>query len=157
MEKKSNAQQKLEARKQIKESFEKIEPYVMPNMSKDERQEVMESAVSSVVKRDVFGRKYSNVDTQYKRETLRYLQRKEDELVERIKRSLYTCDEQFLSLGKPVAIDEIEGEILLILDKEMESKINATKVSIEELKALDEKLQSQIKKNEDELSSNLGL
>ena len=53
MEKKSQAQQKLEARKQVKESFEKIEPYVMPNLSKDERQGVMESAASSVVKRDV--------------------------------------------------------------------------------------------------------
>ena len=157
MEKKSKAQQKLEARKQIKKSFEKIEPYVMPNLSKGERQEVMESAASSVVKRDVFGRKYSNVDTQYKRETLRYLQHKEDELVERIKRSLYTCDEQFLSLGKPVAIDELEGELLLILDKEMESKINAIKTAMKELEALDEKLQAQIKKNGEDLFSDLGL
>ena len=97
------------------------------------------------------------MNTEYKRETLRYLQRKEDELVERVKRSLYTCDEQFLSLGQPVAIDELEGELLLILDKVMESKINATKMSIAELKALDEKLQAQIKKNGEDLLSGLGL
>lgn len=157
MEKKSQAQQKLEARKQVKESFEKIEPYVMPNLSKGERQEVMESAASSVVKRDVFGRRYSTVGGKNKRETLRYIQGKEEELVEKVKRSLYTCSEQFLSLGKPVAIDELEGELLLILDKEMESKINASKISIAELKALDEKLQEQIRKNEEDLSSNLGL
>ena len=157
MEKESKAQQKLEARKQIKESFEKIEPYIMPNLSKGERKEVVESAISSVVKRDVYGRKRSPLDEVHKRQHLKYIQRDQEELVARIKRNLYLCGEQFLSLGKPVAVDELEDELLVTLDKELESKINATKISIAELKALDEKLQAQIKKNEEELFNRLGL
>lgn len=141
MEKKSQAQQKLEARKQIKESFEKIEPYVMPNVSKKERAEIIAKSVNT---RDCFGRKLPK-ESEHTEAYYVKLQEREEKLIQSIERGLDACEEDGYDI---VAIEELEGEMAQIIKGVRESKIKATEISIKQLMELETKLERLVDNHE---------
>jgi len=141
MEKKSQAQQKLEARKQIKESFEKIEPYVMPNLSKGERAEVIAKSVNT---RDCFGRKTPKKQ-EYSEDDYIWLQSREEGLIQSIERGLDACEEDGYD---SVEIEELRSVLAEVIESSRKSKIDAINISLEKLFKIDAKIQELVDKHE---------
>ena len=141
MEKKSKGQQKLEARRDIVEKFDKIEPYIMPNVSKSERAEVVSRSVNT---RDCFGRKLPK-ESEHTEAYYKKLQEQEERLVQNIERGLDACEEDGYDV---VTIKELEGELTQIIENSRTNKIDALNISINQLWKLDAKIQELVDRHE---------
>lgn len=119
---------------EIVEAFNKIEPYVMPNVSKKERTEVVAKSVNT---RDCFGRKLPK-ESKHTEAYYVKLQEREEKLIQSIERGLDACEEDGYDI---VAIEELEGEMAQIIKGVRESKIKATEISIKQLMELETKLE----------------
>ena len=164
MEKKSDTQQKSEARYQVKGAMtilkennkkkldkeelkkimpdrDKIEPYVMPNVSKNERAEVVAKSVNT---RDCFGRK-PPTKQEYSEDYYIWLQSREEGLIQSIERGLDACEEDGYD---SVEIEELRTVLSEVIESSRKSKIDAINISLEKLFKIDAKIQELVDKHE---------
>ena len=164
MEKKSQAQQELEARNQVKGDMaileennkknlgkkefnkiipdrDKIEPYTMPNVSKRERAEVVAKSLNT---RDCFGRKLPK-ESEHTEAYYIKLQEQEERLIQNIERGLDICEEDGYDIA---AIKELEEELAQITENSRKGKIDALNISINQLCKLDAKIQELVDRHE---------